>query len=176
MIKAVLDFLGIPHEEGFSPRIWTRRTNLTDGWQQRALRASRTKYPEALLVFYINHLDWELTKSEQVFNPMAAATAAFEMLEDQLSQLQAQRALARLSRATHPESTGSGSRRSAGTQGHRSRRSARTWASSRRRSAASVGKLLNSAKQALEAAFDGKKARVRKRGSSGDGSMPSGWI
>ena len=37
--------------------------------------AFRTKYNEALLVFYINHLDWELTKTEQVFNPMAQVAA-----------------------------------------------------------------------------------------------------
>jgi hypothetical protein len=29
------------------------------------------KYPRSLLLFYINHLDWELTKSETLFVPAA---------------------------------------------------------------------------------------------------------
>jgi hypothetical protein len=49
---------------------------LTEGWQQRVHDAFKTKYNEALLVFYINHLDWELTKTEQVFNPMAEVAAS----------------------------------------------------------------------------------------------------
>jgi hypothetical protein len=75
MIKDVLDLLGIPHEDGFFAKDLDASDKLTPGWQQRAYEAFRTKYPEALLVFYINHLDWELTKTEQVFNPMAAVTA-----------------------------------------------------------------------------------------------------
>ena len=76
MIKDVLDLLGIPHEDGFSPRIWMP-DKLTEGWQQRVYETFKTKYPEALLVFYINHLDWELTKSgRQVFqSPWLLVTA-----------------------------------------------------------------------------------------------------
>src|SRR5919107_2462928 len=71
MIRDVLDLLGIPHEDGFFAKDLDASEKLTEGWQQRVFDAFRTKYNEALLVFYINHLDWELTKTEQVFNPMA---------------------------------------------------------------------------------------------------------
>jgi hypothetical protein len=76
MIKDVLDLLGIPHEDGFFAKDLDASDKLTPGWHQRVHEAFKTKYPEALLVFYINHLDWELTKAEQVFNPMAEVTAS----------------------------------------------------------------------------------------------------
>jgi hypothetical protein len=75
MIKDVLDLLGIPHEDGFFAKDLDPADKLTPGWQQRAYEAYKTKYPEALLVFYINHLDWELTKADQVFNPTAEVAA-----------------------------------------------------------------------------------------------------
>ncbi|HYP05669.1 MAG TPA: hypothetical protein VER03_05485 [Bryobacteraceae bacterium] len=75
MIKDVLDLLQIPHEDGFFAKDLDASGKLTDGWQQRVHEAFKTKYNEALLVFYINHLDWELTKTEQVFNPLAQVAA-----------------------------------------------------------------------------------------------------
>ena len=75
MIKDVLDLLGIPHEDGFFSKDLDASDKLTSGWQQRVHEAFKTKYSEPLLVFYINHLDWELTKAEQVFNPMAETAA-----------------------------------------------------------------------------------------------------
>jgi len=76
MIKDVLDLLGIPHEDGFFAKDLDASDKLTEGWQQRVHEAYKSKYPEALLVFYINHLDWELTKTERVFNPMAEVAAS----------------------------------------------------------------------------------------------------
>jgi hypothetical protein len=75
MIKDVLNLLGIPHEDGFFAKDLDASDKLTDGWQERVHEAFKAKYPEALLVFYINHLDWELTKSDKVFNPMAEVAA-----------------------------------------------------------------------------------------------------
>jgi hypothetical protein len=72
MIRAVLDFLAIPHEDGFFAKELDVAGKLTEGWQQRVWEEFRGKFPEPVLLFYINHLDWELTKSEQVFNPAAA--------------------------------------------------------------------------------------------------------
>ena len=71
MIKAVLDVLEIPHEDGFFAKDLDAGGKLTDGWQQRVYGEFHDKFPEAMLVFYINHLDWELTKTEQIFNPTA---------------------------------------------------------------------------------------------------------
>src|SRR4051812_42832323 len=69
MIKDVLDFLQIPHEDGFFPKDLDPAGKLTEGWQQRTFEQFREKYPEALLVFYINHLGLELIKMEQVYQP-----------------------------------------------------------------------------------------------------------
>src|SRR5882724_3979900 len=56
MIKAVLDHLGIPHEDGFFAKDTKVAEFLTDGWQDKAFDAFQDKYPRAALVFYINHL------------------------------------------------------------------------------------------------------------------------
>ena len=72
MIREVLDFLEIPHEDGFFAKDIDSSVKLTEGWQARVYEAFQAKYPEALLVFYINHLDHELTKSESVFQPGAS--------------------------------------------------------------------------------------------------------
>jgi hypothetical protein len=69
MLKDVLDFLGIPHEEGFFAKDLDPSGKLTEGWQQRVYDQFREKYPEALVVFYINHLNWELNKSGEIYKP-----------------------------------------------------------------------------------------------------------
>jgi len=71
MIKAVLDELGIPNEDGFFAKDIDGSKYFTDGWQQKTYQTFKDRYPQAVLLFYINHLDWELTKSEQVFQPQA---------------------------------------------------------------------------------------------------------
>ena len=63
MIVAVLNFLGIPHEEGFFAKDLDAKPHLTDGWQERVLEKFKDVYPEALLRFYTAHLAWELLKS-----------------------------------------------------------------------------------------------------------------
>lgn len=71
MIKAVLDHLGIPNEDGFFAKDIDGSKHLTEGWQQKAYDQFKDKYPAPVLLFYINHLDWELTKAEQLFQPAA---------------------------------------------------------------------------------------------------------
>jgi hypothetical protein len=44
---------------------------LKDGWQQSAWEAFRDKYGKAPLLFYINHLAWEVTSPTEVFAPAA---------------------------------------------------------------------------------------------------------
>jgi hypothetical protein len=63
MIVAVLNFLGIPHEEGFFAKDLDAKPHLTEGWQERVLEKFKDVYPEPLLRFYIAHLAWELLKS-----------------------------------------------------------------------------------------------------------------
>jgi hypothetical protein len=71
MIKAVLDELGVPHEEGFFSKDADISAHLTDGWQERVWQKFRASYPPAALLFYLNHLAWEVSKSENVFVPAA---------------------------------------------------------------------------------------------------------
>ena len=67
MIKAVLDELAIPNQEGFFDKEIDGAKYLTGDWQKRVFEKFKGVYPEAVLLFYLNHLGWELAKSEQVF-------------------------------------------------------------------------------------------------------------
>lgn len=71
MIKAVLDELGVPHEDGFFAKDADISAHLGEGWQRRAWEKFRTTYPAAALLFYLNHLDWEVNKAENIFTPAA---------------------------------------------------------------------------------------------------------
>ena len=71
MIKAVLDHLGIPHEEGFFSKDTDVAALLKDGWQDSAWSAFREKYAQAPLLFYLNHLGWEVAEQKEVFAPAA---------------------------------------------------------------------------------------------------------
>ena len=60
MIVAVLNFLGIPHEDGFFAKDVDPKPYLTEGWQERVHEKFKDVYPESLLRFYTAHLAWEL--------------------------------------------------------------------------------------------------------------------
>jgi hypothetical protein len=76
LIIAVLDFLQIPHEEGFFAKETDVKSYLVEGWQQRVYDEfkdkDKDKFPKQVLLLYINHLDWEMAKSETVFTIAAA--------------------------------------------------------------------------------------------------------
>jgi len=71
MIKAVLDELGIPNDDGFFAKDIDGSKYLTDGWEKRAFEKFKDAFPPPVLLFYLNHLGWELKKSEQVFQAQA---------------------------------------------------------------------------------------------------------
>lgn len=71
MIIAVLNFLGIPHEEGFFVKDLDAAPYLTEGWRERTFDKFKTEFPEAVVLFYVNHLALEVGKSEAVFVPAA---------------------------------------------------------------------------------------------------------
>ena len=73
MIVAVLDLLGIPNEDGFFAKDLDGAKHLTEGWQTRVHEHFNGKYPEPLLVFYINHLALEVQKAEEVYLPAPKA-------------------------------------------------------------------------------------------------------
>jgi hypothetical protein len=72
MVVAALDFLKIPHNEGFFEKDFEVRQYLNDGWQQSVLEHLRAKHPEALVLFYLNHLAHEVDGNSPVFLPAAA--------------------------------------------------------------------------------------------------------
>ena len=75
MIHAVLDFLGIPNQDGFFEKNLNAEPYLTEGWQQRAYEKFHEQYPGPELLLYINHLAWELLKATELFQPVPETTA-----------------------------------------------------------------------------------------------------
>jgi hypothetical protein len=71
MIAAVLNFLGVPNEEGFFTKDLDAKQYLTEGWQTRVWERFHSEYPEPLLLFYINHLGWELGSAQEAYLPAA---------------------------------------------------------------------------------------------------------
>ena len=75
MIAAVLNFLGVPNEDGFFAKDLDAKQYLTEGWQNRAFERFKGEYPEALLVFYLNHLGWEMSGEKTAWLPEALPAA-----------------------------------------------------------------------------------------------------
>jgi hypothetical protein len=71
LIKAVLDHLEVPHEDGFFAKDADVSGHLKEGWRQGAWEKFHASFPPAPLLFYINHLAWEIAKAEDVFAPAA---------------------------------------------------------------------------------------------------------
>ncbi len=71
MIIAVLNFLGVPHEEGFFAKDVDAAPYLTEGWRERTFEKFKTEFPEVVVLFYINHLALEMGKAQEPFMPAA---------------------------------------------------------------------------------------------------------
>ena len=71
MISRILNFLGVPNQEGFFDKDVDAKPFLTEGWQGRAFEQFKAEYPNSLLLFYISHLGWELGGDTQVSLPAA---------------------------------------------------------------------------------------------------------
>jgi hypothetical protein len=71
LIGAALDFLGVPHENGFFAKDMDAKPYFTEGWENRLYNQLKSVYPEPILVFYINHLRWELLDAEGIYQPIA---------------------------------------------------------------------------------------------------------
>ena len=72
MIIAVLDHLGIPHQEGFFDKETDVKSHLSDGWQSRCFDQFKAKHPPSVLAFYLNHLAHEVMPGTALFVPAAA--------------------------------------------------------------------------------------------------------
>ena len=75
MIAAVLDFLGVPHENGFFAKDMDAKEHFTEGWEPRVHEKFKETYNESLLLFYVNHLRWELLGAEDVYRPVSPNAA-----------------------------------------------------------------------------------------------------
>ena len=71
LIIEVLNFLGIPHEEGFFAKETDVNFYLTEGWQKRSFDNFKDKLNRDVLAFYLNHLAFESTKDPVMFQPSA---------------------------------------------------------------------------------------------------------
>jgi hypothetical protein len=71
LIVDVLNFLKIPHEEGFFVKDVDAKSFLTEGWKDRVFQEFQGKYAAPLLLFYINHLALEVASEETVYVPAA---------------------------------------------------------------------------------------------------------
>lgn len=74
-ITAVLDFLGVPHENGFFAKDLDPKPHFTEGWEERVIGKFRGVFPEAFTVFYVNHLRWELLGAAEPYRPAAPGAA-----------------------------------------------------------------------------------------------------
>jgi hypothetical protein len=72
LIQAVLDHLGVPHQNGFFDKDADVASHLKDAWQQEVWDKFSPTANHAALLFYINHLGWEIAKTQDVFQPAAA--------------------------------------------------------------------------------------------------------
>jgi hypothetical protein len=75
MITAILDFVGVPHENGFFAKDLDPKPHFTEGWETRVYEKFRENYPEPVLLFYMNHLRWELLEAPEVFRPESTSAA-----------------------------------------------------------------------------------------------------
>ena len=71
MIVAILDYLGVPNQQGFFDKDLDAKSHLTEGWQARAWERFHDDYPQSLLLFYLNHLASELQMGDAAFLPAA---------------------------------------------------------------------------------------------------------
>lgn len=72
LIVNVLNFLGVPHNDGFFEKDANVSGYLTENWQQRAYDNFQTQFPKAVLLFYLNHLAHEVDENAPLFLPATA--------------------------------------------------------------------------------------------------------
>jgi hypothetical protein len=73
MIIEILDFLGVPHRDGFFNKDVDLKQHLTGEWQAKAYENFRPRYSAAVLLFYLNHLGAETGTATEVYLPTEPA-------------------------------------------------------------------------------------------------------
>jgi len=68
MVVEILDFLEITHDgNGFFDKDKTVEEQLKPGWRERVFKEFQGRYPTALLLLYVNHLDREVGEPSEPF-------------------------------------------------------------------------------------------------------------
>jgi len=75
LISAVLDFQGVPHENGFFAKDVDPKPFFTEGWEDRVREKFEKSYPGPVLLFYVNHLRWELLGATEPYCPASPSAA-----------------------------------------------------------------------------------------------------
>ena len=75
MVIAVLDLLGAPHDNGFFAKDMDPKPYFSEGWEDRVYEKLHDAYPDPLLLFYINHLRWELLGADGPYRPTPQGAA-----------------------------------------------------------------------------------------------------
>jgi hypothetical protein len=73
MIVAILDFLGVPHNDGFFSKDIDLKQHLPGEWQSKAYEEFRSKYNASVLLFYLNHLGVETAAAVEIYLPTEPA-------------------------------------------------------------------------------------------------------
>ena len=63
----VLTLIALGIEASLGLALWGLFDRSVDGWQARLYEEFRGKYPEALVLLYVNHLDWEMGEPTAAF-------------------------------------------------------------------------------------------------------------
>jgi hypothetical protein len=69
MIIALLNFLEVPHNDGFFEKDAELKSKLTGDWRERTYEKFKGVYPDAVLLFYLNHLAHEIDDEAPLFRP-----------------------------------------------------------------------------------------------------------
>ncbi|MDX2268947.1 MAG: hypothetical protein NW208_12630 [Bryobacter sp.] len=69
LIIDVLNFLGVPHNDGFFAEGANPAEHLTGDWQARAYSEFKEKCSEPVLLLYLNYLAHEINAESPVFQP-----------------------------------------------------------------------------------------------------------
>jgi len=75
MIISVLDFLGVPHENGFFSKDVDPKALFTEGWENRVWDKFHAEFSGPVLLFYVNHLRWELLGATEPYHPASPSAA-----------------------------------------------------------------------------------------------------
>ena len=69
LVGAVLDFLSVPHDNGFFKKDIDLKPYFSEGWEDRVYERFHGVFSDALVIFYVNHLRWELLGANEIYRP-----------------------------------------------------------------------------------------------------------